>query len=78
MTTLATITGGEFDRRHPDGRAWRQAGRPDYGFRSWQERTAAERGLVAGEDYEPGLWAEYDHVRAWCYGTLKLDGTERA
>ena len=81
MTTTGTtseITGQEFDARHPNGRAWRAAGRPDYGFRVWQERTAQERGLVVGEDYEPGLWADYDTVRAWCYGTLRLDGIEQA
>ena len=76
--TTCEITGQEFDARHPDGRAWRAAGRPDYGFRVWQERTAQERGLVVGEDYEPGLWADYDTVRAWCYGTLRLDGIEQA
>lgn len=78
MTTLAEITGPAFDAAHPSGRAWRAAGRPDYGFRVWQERTAAERGLVIGEDYEGGLWTDYETVRAWCYGTLKLDSTEQA
>ena len=68
----ATITGAEFDARHPDGRAWRQAGRPDYGFRVWQEAGAAARGLREGVDYEEGMWREYPYVRAWVYGALSL------
>lgn len=71
MRTLGEITGPAFDGRHPDDRAWRAAGQPDYGFRAWQERTAQERGLVAGIDYEADLWTDYDTVRTWCYGTLE-------
>ena len=72
--TNPPITGPEFAARYPDGRAWRRAGRPDYGFRAWQDATAARAGLVVGEDYQPGLWSEYEYVLAWAYGTMAFEG----
>jgi hypothetical protein len=74
VSTKALILGEAFDQLHPDGRAWRTAGRPDYGFREWQERTATERGLVMGKDYEADMWTDYATIRAWCYGVLELGG----
>ncbi len=71
MTTqiVPTITGTEFDARHPDGQSWRAAGRPDYGYRANLEAVAASHGWLVGLDYEDHS-GQYSQVRAWCYGAL--------